>query len=233
MENKKCFYCGNTKDMNPDEYIEGHIKTLMITFDCCFSCSFWIEKIKQYTSDTFIINHERCVGSTIDKEKVPFGAFIGSGGRDFYVMYIDERKGFDEIFKHYNNVWNQGIVPEIFYNEPKLKDNAIHLSEKLYNEILDIWSNYQKAIPDLEIRYVTKDSYFPDKKIIEFSFSYKKRYKTYQIFHKSNLHKFLCDKQLEYGNLLVYSDLVLDTELGICTVKLFINEKINERKIEE
>lgn len=120
---KKCEICG--KEYNEKDYIEGSIRSIMEEKHYCFNCAFWEEKVREADEDTFVVNNTRYHGSLVDKNKVK--GFLGFGGADFYVKFNDGR------IRHYNNVWCQGDVPEIW--REKIPNNATFLTKEEYEKL--------------------------------------------------------------------------------------------------
>jgi hypothetical protein len=149
---KKCTCCGKYENehainyddrvlMDPNDYNEGNIRSIMETSGVCYSCAFWMEKLSLHDDRTFIIAGTRWHdGGLLDKSKIPNGfAPVGCGGR---VQYIET---FDGRTIRTNNLWCQGDVPEHFKTEGSvLKDNAVFISEVRYLYLNDVVCQTQK-----------------------------------------------------------------------------------------
>lgn len=117
-----CNFCNNEYDIK--EYGNCNIKTLMKNNHICFHCAFWLEKFNLRDKNTFIIDGINYQGHKIDKNKTT--GFIGFGGRDFYIQFLDGRK------EHYNNVWSQGDVPKDGNLATLFVDNAKFITKEEY-----------------------------------------------------------------------------------------------------
>ena len=91
---------------------------IMIDEKVCFKCAFWLDKIKNPSSNRIIIHNNHYMNSGRVDKKTARG-FIGFGGRDFKI------KMDDGIIIETNNLWHQGEIPLRFRDQ--LPDNAIFI----------------------------------------------------------------------------------------------------------
>lgn len=134
---KKCSICNS--DIKLEQYQDCNIKNIMKEKNMCFNCAFWQEKIDITNKDTLVIEGNRYQGNLINKDnRSTFG--LGMGGRDTYVMMLNNSND----IRHYNNVWCQGTIPELW--KSKIPNNAKFISEKEYFALLENNKNKNKYL---------------------------------------------------------------------------------------
>lgn len=118
----------NPTTLDPDEFIEGDIKRIMIEKKCCFSCAFWFDKIEKLKNNPrwLIIDGQSYVFNPYNENNYSY--FKGFGGR---VMYAQKTDGTVLIS---NDVWHQGEIPEAF--KQIIPDNAKFITKEQY-KIMD------------------------------------------------------------------------------------------------
>ena len=106
-----CTCCG--KEDDPDSFINGETKSMMIEKTVCFSCAYWYTKVSTINDPEIAIIDGRyyAVGHAL-----PGAGVAGFGGRKFIIKFNDGREvtTFD--------LWNGSSIPPEFLE--MFPDNA-------------------------------------------------------------------------------------------------------------
>lgn len=142
---KACSHCGKSVTSDPgsssyetdtSHFIESRLTEIMREKSCCFSCAVWFRRIKETPSTiadgnvSVIVNHEAYIVH-------PFmeGGLKGFVGHSGFIFRFQMNDG--TVIRS-NNVWTQGNVPEIFWED--IPNNARRITEEEYNQLTK--SNY-------------------------------------------------------------------------------------------
>lgn len=118
-----CSCCGLPTDV-ADFDQRASITILMRKQRLCFTCAFWMDKIKNPLPGREIINGSHYV---LNQWMSEHSHFQGFGGKAMYVLKNDG------TVRRSNNVWFQGIVPERF--KEQLPDTARFITKTAYYKI--------------------------------------------------------------------------------------------------
>ena len=133
---KKCKFCGSTKDMNPENYITSCKQHEIMKNDgICFSCATWKMHADNYNPNVFIYESDGKLCRTTTQRLLVNSAtnlgFLGFGGHSWYIQMLEN----NEVFEC-NNLWFQGKIPEHFKDTKGLQKNCKLISREEYWNIL-------------------------------------------------------------------------------------------------
>lgn len=134
---KKCPRCERYEDegihcMDPEEFMECEIRTIMEEKGWCYDCAFWQDLYNKKKDDPrwLRIEGESWVAGPVASGFNRSMNFVGCGGR---VMTAIKNNG--EVITS-NNWWHQGDVPECF--KELMPDNAKWLNEDKGQKFCDV-----------------------------------------------------------------------------------------------
>lgn len=115
-----CKLCGAVEELS--YFKEANDR--LINAQLCFTCGFWMEKVKDNPSIVRVGHHHYSIGPQNNDPS----ELKGCGGRVFYIKFFDGR-----VVKT-SNLWCQGKIPAHFH--ALLPDNANFISCSEWRSLL-------------------------------------------------------------------------------------------------